>query len=468
MDLNKLTDDQLKIALKVVEEAERNGLNPDFVLPMVMIESGFNPKAVSTIKGRPGAIGVMQLMPGTAKDLGVDPNDVDQNIAGGIRYLKQLIDNPKIGSDPYKVLAGYNAGPNSKFFQTGELNDLPTETLNHMLKVSGVYGGELVSPTAAQKEAQAAESEGDNSDESGGKEEVKSKFGSDVPGAAEENKPFLGIIGATLGAGTAGSIETGKRLLPLVPNILNRIGGTEVNPNRPVSRASLQRYLNSQIAENLRLPVSELEKVSGAGKIRTMSEVQNALRAIQAVEEQKITKPMVRMVPGRPSVFEQTGRFTSSTIPGSPGVDLSQYEVKAGPIRQAVGRQLQTAGEVAGSVLPSAARVGLGALGGAGAVMSGYDAWDMANRLKNDPKAGLSDYGRLAAKTSSALGGALSMLPFGVTQGAGLLMQAPELAYQGYDALSSLNERRKTATKEDVERMLSNVDPMGNPIGGLP
>jgi hypothetical protein len=148
MDLSKLTDDQLEIAKKVAAEAEKQGLNPGFVLPMVMAESGFNPKAVS----KAGALGVMQLMPNTAKTLDVDPNDVDQNIQGGIKFLKKLIENKNIGNDPNKVLMGYNAGPNTKFFETGKLEDLPDETLNHIVKVSNFYGGNLPTPSFAPSE----------------------------------------------------------------------------------------------------------------------------------------------------------------------------------------------------------------------------------------------------------------------------------------------------------------------------
>jgi hypothetical protein len=72
--------------------------------------------------------------------------------------------------------------------------------------------------------------------------------------------------------------------------------------------------------------------------------------------------------------------------------------------------------------------------------------------------------GRTAAKFASGAGGALATLPFGVTQGAGLVLQAPELAYQASDYYDTLKERRKNATKEDTDRMLMNVDPMGNPM----
>jgi len=72
------------------------------------VESGMKKSAVR----HKGAIGVMQLMPGTARQLGVDPQDVAQNIEGGTRYLKELL--IRYQNSPYQValaLAAYNAGP---------------------------------------------------------------------------------------------------------------------------------------------------------------------------------------------------------------------------------------------------------------------------------------------------------------------------------------------------------------------
>lgn len=84
--------------------AEQNGLSPDLVLRQMQKESAGNQAAVSP----KGARGLMQLMPGTAKDLGVDPDDPYQNIEGGVRYLKQMRD--QFGTDEL-ALAAYNAGP---------------------------------------------------------------------------------------------------------------------------------------------------------------------------------------------------------------------------------------------------------------------------------------------------------------------------------------------------------------------
>ena len=174
-----------------------------------------------------------------------------------------------------------------------------------------------------------------------------------------------------------------------------------------------------------------------------MSEVQNALKAIQAVEDQKVTKPMVKLVPGRPGVFEQTGRFTTRTTPGTPGVDLTPYEVKpTGPVRQALGRELTTAGEVTRAVAPSVGRIAMGGLGGASALMSGYDAYELSKKIEEDKKRGVKqetymgltpDEWRLASKSAATAGGAMAMAPFGWTQLGGLALSSPELAWSLYD-----------------------------------
>lgn len=85
--------------------AQKYGVSPDLVIRQMNVESGANP----TAKSPKGALGPMQLMPGTAKGLGVDPSDPYQNIDGGVRYLKQQLD--AFGGDEAKALAAYNAGP---------------------------------------------------------------------------------------------------------------------------------------------------------------------------------------------------------------------------------------------------------------------------------------------------------------------------------------------------------------------
>jgi hypothetical protein len=88
-----------------VEEAVAQGVDPHLVLRMMNKESGGRPDARSP----KGASGLMQLMPGTAAELGVDPRDPKQNLRGGVTYLKQQLDT--FGGDPRLAAAAYNAGP---------------------------------------------------------------------------------------------------------------------------------------------------------------------------------------------------------------------------------------------------------------------------------------------------------------------------------------------------------------------
>lgn len=150
MDLSKLTDKQLDVAMKVIEEAERQGINPDFVLPLVYQESRLGQNIGPS---KAGAIGVMQLMPKTAEYLGVDPNDMDQNIEGGVRYIKML--SEKLNADPNLVAVAYNAGPNSAFFKTGKTEDLPDETVTYVDSLIEYAGGTLPPPLVSEKRPNA-------------------------------------------------------------------------------------------------------------------------------------------------------------------------------------------------------------------------------------------------------------------------------------------------------------------------
>lgn len=95
-----------KIDLSVKKAAIRYRLPINLIQGVIKAESDFQVRAVSSA----GAIGLMQLMPGTAKELGIKhPFDIDQNIDGGSRYLREMLD--RFGSDTKLALAAYNAGP---------------------------------------------------------------------------------------------------------------------------------------------------------------------------------------------------------------------------------------------------------------------------------------------------------------------------------------------------------------------
>lgn len=108
--------------------ARRHGVPEDLFLRLVMQESRFNPKALS----HKGAIGLAQLMPDTARLLGVDPHNPAQNLEGGARYLKQQF--LKFGNWRL-ALAAYNAGPGAVEKHGG----VPPfrETRNYVKKIWG-------------------------------------------------------------------------------------------------------------------------------------------------------------------------------------------------------------------------------------------------------------------------------------------------------------------------------------------
>ncbi|MCP4488992.1 MAG: lytic transglycosylase domain-containing protein [Gammaproteobacteria bacterium] len=110
--------------------AKANGLDPDFVAAVIQAESSFKKDAVSYA----GAEGLMQMLPGTAKDMGVsDSKDPEDNIKGGTKYLAKIMEMmKKAGKEPLIdwVLAGYNAGPYGAVKWTTIPNDIRTQYID--------------------------------------------------------------------------------------------------------------------------------------------------------------------------------------------------------------------------------------------------------------------------------------------------------------------------------------------------
>jgi hypothetical protein len=150
----------------VAAEAERIGLDPNIAVHALYKETG-SLKNPESARSRAGAIGVMQLMPKTAKELGVDPFNPEENVRGGVMYLKRMMDKYQ---DPTLALAAYNAGPGrvDRALKSGQgITALPRETQNYVVGnrmasggivaftnggVSGEFGGEGAGESFATKE----------------------------------------------------------------------------------------------------------------------------------------------------------------------------------------------------------------------------------------------------------------------------------------------------------------------------
>ncbi len=120
----------------IEQAAARHNVDPNLVRAVVKVESNFNPNAVS----RKGAMGLMQLMPSTARQLKVNnPFDPEQNVDAGVRHLKQLLEN--YGGDIKLTLAAYNAGAGAVARSSGVPHYV--ETQNYVRRITNLYYGGL-------------------------------------------------------------------------------------------------------------------------------------------------------------------------------------------------------------------------------------------------------------------------------------------------------------------------------------
>lgn len=125
------TEEVTSIEDLIAQKAFEYGVDPQLVRAIAIAESDMNQDEISPV----GAIGVMQLMPETAEGLGVDPYDTNENIAGGTRYLRQMLDT--FDGDVPLAVAAYNAGPGA----VKRYGGIPpySETKNYVGRVMDMY-----------------------------------------------------------------------------------------------------------------------------------------------------------------------------------------------------------------------------------------------------------------------------------------------------------------------------------------
>jgi len=174
-------------------------------------------------------------------------------------YAPKGDENSEESRDNYKIYIAQKLGLKSTS------DPFPEDSIEKLSQaITNFEGGKWQEKAEEKKEEAKVES-----DEGKGGETVPA---STQAGASDNG--VMSVVGGATGAKLAGSIETGKRALPLLQGLYEKATGNTDYMNRPQSRASLQRYLNSQIADDLRIPLKELEKVAGGGNpVRTMSDL---------------------------------------------------------------------------------------------------------------------------------------------------------------------------------------------------
>jgi hypothetical protein len=148
LDLEKLSKEQKDNAFLIGSKAEKAGIDPDLALALAWQENRFNSKGLSP----KGAVGIMQIMPATAKSYGYTKEDLDDkyhNIDLGLTILKDHL--TKYDNNPRASLVAYNAGPKvaDRYLKNKEVpTSLPEETKNYLESIDTIYslaGGTLVS-----------------------------------------------------------------------------------------------------------------------------------------------------------------------------------------------------------------------------------------------------------------------------------------------------------------------------------
>lgn len=391
VDLDKLNESQRRIADKVIKAAEQEGVDPQLALAVAQVESKFSQAA----KSDKGAIGVMQLMPATAKGLGVDPKKMDDNIRGGVMYLKEMLD--LTGGDVRKALVGYNGGP-----RLAKMDNPPN--MSYADEVNSVYPFDAVGQARLLKQQleggvmpvkqEAEPPETEAALEARRLAQQIDQMQINYPDDPAVGRAMSAAAGSVAGSLLGGGSEAAKRGLQQ----------RRFDAFQEAQRAARDQNL-ARVAQGMTPGEKWGSKVTGYVKpgVETVSEAATDYR--RAMPQGKISGRMARLygIPGPDEPAQLSQRL----------IDRAKNAPVMGEVRQGLPTQQPTrpGGKISGLFKGSA----LGALGGAGAGYSAYDAYD--RYMQGDiPGAALSAIG--------ALGGAAGLVPHPLTRGVGLATTA--------------------------------------------
>jgi len=261
--------------------------------------------------------------------------------------------------------------------------------------------------------------------------EVPANRTADQPGSEKAVRGLLGAEGAILGASANAGMPGIGDIIGSRGNVGRAIFGMATNPDTRSTRWGLDAYTRKMFPMDTNVHLKDLEnemtRLNRAAdpsapkvKLRTMSEVQDAIAKTKEISPEPVRKELYKYDPNRPkapvNLSQTEGRYIQSMTKGQPGVDLSRYIQNPNtPIRNMAMAPVKGALNIVNKISPSLFKVTGGALGGLGALQSGYET---AENVKNKGWSDAETLGSLA----QTVGGGLMVVPTLPTQliGAGL------------------------------------------------
>jgi hypothetical protein len=429
--LDSLTEQQVHLADMIIHKAKKEGVDPKLALALAFRESslkhgsfekGKDDKLVfKPTTGKSGEIGVMQIMPDTAKTFGYKPedlNNLEKNMEIGIRILKSHLGK---FNDPILAAAAYNAGPNHPYFQDPE-KSLPDSTKQY-LKDIAAYGG-FAAP-APEGEAGETGEPGDGAQPLTLSEDIGGESAPGGTGFKDVLKQQLpGAIGAGAGA-TAGTVlatgQKAKRGMDMIAEFMRnqaaqaQMGATGAPSSGapasglPPAQGPLSNTpAGGRMTQNWIKAQDEMGNYADVGqKARSMGEAhQMKEAAIQAENKIRQIAPEMQQNPQRAGLFLPTqvgsGPRGAPTVPiNTPPSLLDDAVAKLGQIAR---------GALSFVNAPPVA----GALGGYSAATSGVEAFERSQK-GDKPGAAAAGVGTL---------GVLSAIPHPVPRAVGFAASA--------------------------------------------
>lgn len=267
---------------EAVRIAEQEGVDPDLFLRLVQQESAFKPTAVSP----KGAMGLAQLMPGTARDLGVDPSDPIQNLTGGARYLRQQMDTFQ---DPQLALAAYNAGPGN----VRKYGGIPPfqETQNYVSRILGTpapnTGARRRQPMAQPMQAPQQQPRG-----------ILEMFGVQKMDPAAQGETALPFYQRPTFSNFMGDLALGFNSMRMDPDpdLAQRIGGRRQQRQQQAQVNRTIEWLSQQPGS---APYVEMIRVGGqpASVLQAYQQSRQAEAAASGGEIREVDGKLVRLMP---------------------------------------------------------------------------------------------------------------------------------------------------------------------------